>query len=346
MARCPVVCIHVISASTHRSHRGCTSDIQPWVSVCYDQLSEDTTSLQLPHSPHSNSTLTDIPRIPGFRQLFTLDYTKSLRPIEVFQTAIVLLYDAAQRPWEEPVHFMQAHEQIGYNVVMLIYNPRPPEAPMQLKISHCVTAILQAVMTLTDSVIFCQLKSRLMLYSADGATQLGTLTITPLRSNSANAEENDTLAQDPNANATALKIPNGEVGVTSGRITDELDPHLTFEYHSLIGKPITAKDISLVILDAIASAAPYEMNAECKDLYAISPSGGAAIIIESTTDKLSFTYGNATRVLKRLYQRVVVPLRRWEEIWCVIYYDNQKFGELRMLRVAEAMRGAPGGIEQ
>ncbi|KAL8790671.1 MAG: hypothetical protein Q9213_000519 [Squamulea squamosa] len=303
MALYPVVCIHVISASTHHSHRGRTSDIQPQTPI-------------------------------------TLDPSKPLRPIEVFDTAIALVYDAAQRPWDEPVHFMQAHQMKGYNVVMIIYNPRPPEDPIQLEVSHCVIAILQAVITLTHSLVFCQLKSRLMLYSADGATQLGALSIEPLRVNPANAGNNVTIAQEPNA--TALDIPNDGVSVESGRIRDQLDLHLSFKYHSIIGKPITAKDISLVILDAIASAAPFDMNAECKELYAISPDGGAAIVIESTTDKINFTYGNATRVLLRLYQRVVVPLKRWEETWCEIFYDNQKFGELRMLRTTEAMKGARG----
>lgn len=268
-----------------------------------------------------------------------MDHTEPLRAIAVYQTAIQSTYDAAQQSWDDPIHVMMAKRIQGYDVLMTIINLQSADDPVQLRISHCVVALYTAVVRLTDNILFCHLDSDLSVYSE----RIGTLSIYPAKHHLIDPFSVLTLGQE--SNVTALDQSSTNLMRRSGILRDDLDPHLSFNYYSY-EKPVTPKEVSLVILDALASAAPFDRNAECKELEATSPGGGTAIFMESTTDNLRFTYGNATKTLLRLYQRMIVPLKLWEEIYCEVSYDNQKFGELRMLRMIGAGKEKHVGVDE
>ncbi|KAL8678367.1 MAG: hypothetical protein Q9186_005261 [Xanthomendoza sp. 1 TL-2023] len=258
---------------------------------------------------------------------YTFDHGRRLRAIEVYQTAIQLMYDTAQYPWDEAVDVVKAEEIEGYNVAMMILNPQPTEAQHQLRVSHCITAIYRAIVIMTDGMIFCQLDAQVLLFS----DRIGELFIgSSKRGTLVSAGRNTTVAvMEPDI--TALDAPHADPGPRTGTIHDVKNPFLSITYH-VLGRFINPKEISLVILDALASAAPFSKSEQCKNLEALSPDGGAAIIIESLTTPL-FTYEWATRSLKLLYQQIIVPYRRWGDIYLEIKANDQVIGELRMLKI-------------
>ncbi|KAL8784319.1 MAG: hypothetical protein Q9213_004028 [Squamulea squamosa] len=222
---------------------------------------------------------------------------------------------------------MFAEQMEGYDVLMMFINPQVPSAPDQLTMGHCVAALYRAIAVMTDGVLFCQLKCQLAIQDKT----IGAMSI---------AHANDVT--DTGVNVTVLAqsdmssthiATTGNLRANGGTIRDDNNPRFSITYHFL-GKSINQKEVSMVVLEAMASAAPYSRNAECKELQALSHDDGAAIIIESVfSDRLPLTYGWVTRTLKLLYQRIIVPGKRWGDIWLEMKYQDVKIGELRMLRV-------------
>ncbi|KAL8766628.1 MAG: hypothetical protein Q9209_006645 [Squamulea sp. 1 TL-2023] len=233
----------------------------------------------------------------------------------------------AQRPWDEPVLVMVAEQVEGYDVFMMFINPQIPSAPDQLQTGHCVAALYRAIAAMTDGVIFCQLRSRLAIQDK----AIGSMTITHIR-NVPDIGTNVTVGAQ--SDLTSTHIPTtGKLSADGGTIRDPKNPHFSITFHFL-GRSINQKEVSMVILEAMASAAPYAEDSECKELQALSHTEGAVIIIESVfSNRLRLTYGWATKTLKILYQRIIVPGRRWGDVWLEMKYDDVKFGELRMLRI-------------
>lgn len=259
---------------------------------------------------------------------FTFDNSKRLRPLEVYQTAIQLMYEIVQRGWDDTVHVMIAEQIEGYDVLMLFLNHQVSTAPDQLMVGHCVAALYRAIVVMTDGVIFCQLRCHLSIFDK----RIGALSIAPVKDSLAVDGGNFTATSNWNLTSTDVSTTT-HLGADSGTVQDRDNPRFTITYHFL-GKTITPKEVSMVILEAMASAAPYTKNAECKGFEVVSTDGGAAIIVESVfADRLPFTYGWATRALKILYQHIVVPGRRWGDVWLEIKYNDVKIGEMRMLRI-------------
>ncbi|KAL8849430.1 MAG: hypothetical protein Q9221_005602 [Calogaya cf. arnoldii] len=302
-----------------------------------------------PPSPLPSTPLLKInlPRLAGFEMDFTFDQSKSLKPLEVYQTAIQLMYETVQRGWDEHVQVMVAEQIEGYDVLMLFLNHQDAPAPNQLSIGHCVAALYRAIAVMTDGVIFCQLRCHLSIFEK----RVGALSIAPLKDDPRHTFLGGNLTTDigtiakTNLNQTTVSdIFTANIGADSGTIQDRDNPHFSITYHFL-GKNITPKEVSMVILEAMASAAPFTKNAECKDLEVVSIDGGAAILIEGVKqNRILFTYGWATRALKMLYQRIIVPSRRWGDVWLELKYDGVKIGEMRMLRITGGRRNGTEAV--
>ncbi|KAI4136850.1 MAG: hypothetical protein L6R39_007585 [Caloplaca ligustica] len=245
---------------------------------------------------------------------------------------------------------MAAKQIEGYDVIMLFLNPQPPDAPNQLLIKHCVAALYRGIVTMTEGVLFCQMRCHLAL----GDRTIGALSIGSMKY--PNLED---AAVVGNVTTTALATPLDEgnrttlteffadtyLGADSGTIRDIEYPHLSFTYH-FYGKAINPKEVSMVVLEALATAAQFPRAEECKELQVISPTGGAMILIEGGLKPgLKFLYGWATRSLKILYQRIIVAQKRWGDVWLEIFYDNMKFGELRMLRTMAGIGNGTDAVE-
>lgn len=290
--------------------------------------------------PRLSNTLINLPRLPGFEMDFTFDQSKRLRPFEVYQTAIQLMYETVQRGWDEKVHMMVAEQIEGYDVIMLFLNHQSPTESDQLQIGHCVAALYRAIAVMTDGVIFCQLRCHLSVFEK----QIGALSIAPLKDSlaatvgggggggnfTAMSKSNLTLETDVATTAT--------LRANSGTVRDADDARFSITYH-FMGRSITSKEVSMVVLEAMASTAPFKKDAECDELDVVSNTGGSFIIIESLhSSRKRFTYGWATRALRILYQHIIAPAKKWGDVWLEIKYDDVKFGELRMLRATAGTR--------
>ncbi|KAL8876152.1 MAG: hypothetical protein Q9192_008920 [Flavoplaca navasiana] len=253
------------------------------------------------------------------------------------------MYEVVQREWDENVRLMVAEQIEGYNVLMMFINNQASAAPDQLVVGHCVATLYRAITVMTDGVIFCQLRSSLSIFEQRvGAFSIGPIDDAP---DGIEAGNMTTLVPKTNLSTTDLSAPG--LGIDSGTIRDPNNPRFSITYH-FMGRNIIPREVSMVVLEAMTTAAPFTKNADCKGIEVVSNGGGAAIVIESThSDRARFTYVWATRSLKMLYQGIIVPRKRWGDVWLEMKYEDVKFGELRMLRITGGKReGVDAGKEE
>ena len=252
-----------------------------------------------------------------------------LRPFELYQTAIQLMYDIALRSYTEEVAVVDSRRFQYYDVLILIVNPQPREATQQLQIMHCAAALYEAITIMTEGIIFSLMRC-LVIVLRD---EVGALSITPWDSAVLNTSvTNQTIAVDDSWSNVTTELTGGN----DGQIRDPDDPSFVINYH-FFGKTINSKSVSMAIFEAMTAAVPYEKDSRCRELSVLSPDGVCAIIVEGVPSYHQFTYRWATRALKLLYQKIVVPQKRFGDVYLELKYNAQgvdeKFGELRMLKV-------------
>ncbi|KAL8803967.1 MAG: hypothetical protein Q9182_002839 [Xanthomendoza sp. 2 TL-2023] len=236
------------------------------------------------------------------------------------------MYDTAQHAWDEDVQLVTGENVKGSDVSVLILNVQSAKESHQLQISYCVTALYRAIIAMTNEVLFCYMYATISMFEK----RIGMLSITDNKQNALVGVDHDTTTA-AGSNITALNVLQVNDSPRTGTIKDETNPSLSITYH-VLGKAISPKEVSLVILEALAAAAPFPKYYQCQDLEVLSPDGGAAIVIESVKVPL-FTYQWATRALKLLYQEIIVPFKRWGDIFLEIKANDILIGELRMLKV-------------
>ena len=271
-----------------------------------------------------------VPAIPHFSMTFTFDEGFTMRPIDVYQVSIQMMYDLAQWIWTTEVKVVDSKEFGNYKTLILFVNLQPPNAHQQLQVMHCVASLYRAIVAMTDGVLFFKFRSRLSV----GSAEIGGLSITPIPKNAvANTSNTDSIDDKDLSSSNNTHII---VDANSGQVKDPENHLFVINYHFL-GKSITAKEVSLAVLEALTAAAPYPRNSKFSELSILSPDGGCAIIIEEVSNIPHFTYHGATRALKLLYQLILVPQKRFGDIYLEITYDAKPIGELRMLRTVSGM---------
>ncbi|KAL8832653.1 MAG: hypothetical protein Q9170_004793 [Blastenia crenularia] len=258
---------------------------------------------------------------------FAFDQSIRLNPRQVYQTGIQLMYELAQRSWTEKIVAMVAESIEGLNVLMLFVNPYPPSGPHHLQTMHCVASLYRAIVMMTDGVLFCQLRSHISIRG----TEIGALSITPLDDAEGGISKPSTIELQDDRDALLSNTSLTILSADSGKLEDPSNPHFTLNYH-FFGKSIIQKEVSLAILEAMATAAPFSSDVECKEILARTPEGGALIIVESVDNRQVFTYQFATRALKLIYQGIIIRLNRYGDMYVDLKFDGVTFGELRMLR--------------
>lgn len=269
-----------------------------------------------------------IPPIDGFEISFQFDHKIKLGVIDVYQTAIQMMYDLAQRPYTQTVQAVDSKQFANYDVLMLFINTQAAAARDQLQARHCVSALWRAIQMMTDGVLFCQNRAFLSVRQ----THIGGLSIMPIgpdvtstNNSSANSTEEDVeLAMNSSSD-------NGVSDWSRGQVKDADNPQITIDYQFL-GKTINQKEVSLAVLEALTAAAPYPKFSGCEEIAVSSPDGGCAVVIEGIPSQHHFTYQWATRALKILYQTIVVPQKRFGDVKLDIRYRGEIFGQLRMLK--------------
>ncbi|KAL8962903.1 MAG: hypothetical protein Q9193_000768 [Seirophora villosa] len=314
----------------------CLASIGQQAAIAPD--SNKSHALIAPNALNAINPRLSIPQIAGFEMTFDFDNRVRFSPIAVYQTAIQLMYDLAHKGWTENVYIAMAEEVRGTNLLIVFINPSPPTAAQQLKVMHCVAALYRSVVVMTDGLLFCPLMSQLSVRG----TEIGAMSVTPSHDPPRGLGRIRSLIK--NVSTTDDPVDN-MVGADSGRVIDPEKPDFTIAYY-FFGKAIQSKEVSMAVLEAMATAAPFDSAVECKELLAISKDGGCSIIIESVAGgKTLFTYGWAARALKVLYQEILVPQKRWGDMVLTLLYQEKRFGEMRMLRTAAARNGGDvGGV--
>ncbi|KAL8936016.1 MAG: hypothetical protein Q9211_004397 [Gyalolechia sp. 1 TL-2023] len=267
-----------------------------------------------------------VPPIAHFDMSFIFERQFKLGVIDVYQTAIQMMYDLAQRSYVQTVQAVDSKQFGTYNVLFLFINTELPSRPQQLQVMHCVITLYRIIQVMTDDVVFCQTRAALLLQDR----HIGSLSVTPI-------VDPATIARTISSSTDSIK--EGENGVSNntsnnilhGQITDPENPRFTIDFQFL-GKSIKMKEVSMAVLEALTAAAPHPINAGCEEIQAVSPAGGCAIVIEGVPSIHHFTYQWATRALKLLYQNIAMAQKNFGDVELDLRYDGQIFGQLRMLK--------------
>ncbi|KAL8712485.1 MAG: hypothetical protein Q9220_003333 [cf. Caloplaca sp. 1 TL-2023] len=258
--------------------------------------------------------------LPGFELSFQFDAKVKLLPPAVYQTAVQVMYDLVQRPWDQAVEVMITDRIKEFNVLIMFVNQQAPSSPDQMLVGHCVAALYRAIVVMTDGVLFANLRCHMSVRHKI----IGGLSIVNIDGTVAS---NATVSDTPD---TALSGPTIDAA-DSGQIIDPENSKLVIKYH-FFGKSIISKEVSLVVLEALASLGPTHTTNTCQKFEAVSPDGGCGIFIDAIPSHITFTYGFAARVLKLMYQMIIVPNKRWGDLYLDIRYNGNQFGALRMLK--------------
>ncbi|KAL8951294.1 MAG: hypothetical protein Q9222_002716 [Ikaeria aurantiellina] len=291
------------------------------------------------HNPHSSLNRRDvsnltIPDLPGLELSFQFDAQVKLLPPAVYQTAIQVMYDLVQRPWDQAVEVMITDRIKDFNVLIMFVNSQPSTASDQMIVGHCVAALYRSIVIMTDGVLFTNLRCLMNLRHKD----IGGLSIVNIDGTVAsNATVTDALS-------TTLTGPAINAA-DSGQVVDPENPKLVIKYH-FFGKAIKSKEVSMAILEALASLGPRHKTDTCQDFEAISPGGECGIFIDAIPSHVSFTYGFAARILKLLYQLIIVPSKRWGDLYLDVRYNGNQFGALRMLKFGDGANNVTQPVEQ
>ena len=292
-----------------------------------------------PNSPSGRSSLfrsdPPVPPIDGFELHCHMDYTYPLRPHEVYQTGIELLYEFAQRPWIELVYVADSKQFSDYNVLILFINSQPPNEPNQLQIKHCVASLYRALSIMTDGILFFQLRC----YITTNKVDVGALSITPWDNPVVVPNNASKMAQTNQVDGISNNASVDRLTSNTGQLRDPDNPSFYIDYH-FFGKGINSKSVSMAVVEAMTAAAPFPTNGKFRELSIVSPDGVCAILIDSVSSHHEFTYRWATRALKLLYQNIIVAQKRFGDIYLKLGFNaegiDEQFGELRMLKVSRS----------
>ena len=273
-----------------------------------------------------------VPKIDGFEIMCQMDYSHQLRPLEVYQVGIQMLYDFAQRPWVEMVYVADSKKFLNYDVLILFINSHQPSEPVQMQIKHCVASLYRALSIMTDGIMFFQLRCHILIMK----DEVGALSITPWDDSTVASANASKKALTSYVHEISNDVPLNELTTNSGQFKDPDHPSFVMNYH-FFGKGINSKSVSMAVVEAMTAAAPFPMNGRCLEFSVVSPDGVCGIFIESISSHHEFTYRWATRALKNLYQHIIVAQKKFGDIYIELWFDAEgifeQFGELRMLKV-------------
>jgi len=290
-----------------------------------------TPSHSIPSSVHASNITA--PRVRNLITDFTFSHEIRLPPLQIYQTAIALMYDLAQLGWENQMLAMIASHIEGYKVLMMFINPHRPEASVpQLQVSHCVDTLFRAVSIMTDGILFCQLRCKLSV----SGKEIGAFTV---------ATTDDAVNAPPSVEGDVDTAGGGSsVGTLPygrGLIVDPDNFLFVIEYQWM-NKAIKPQEISLAILDALAQAAVHDKDAAFQEIEAVSPGGECGIFIDRVRDKpvlKPLTYRYATRALRLMFDEIVVPQKRWGDVYLKLTYNEEHFGDVRVLKFVGGRNG-------
>ncbi len=184
---------------------------------------------------------------------------------------------------------------------------------------------------MTDGILFCQLRCKLSV----SGKEIGAFSVAAT-DNAAIVPPSVAEPDTAGSNASVSTFPYGR-----GQIVDPDNFLFVIEYRWL-NKAIKPKEISLAILDALAQAAMHDKDAACQQLEAVSPGGECGIFIDRVQDKpvlKPLTYHYVTRALRLMFDEIVVPQKRWGDLYLQLIYNEEHFGDVRVLKFVGGRNG-------
>lgn len=244
------------------------------------------------------------------------------------------MYDLAQLGWEDKMLAMIAQHIEGYKVLMMFVNPHRPETVPHLTTAYCVDALFRAVSIMTDGVLFCQLRCKLSV----SGREIGAFTVatTGDAANGGRSPSSVDGSDTAGSNSSVGTLPYGR-----GQIVDPDNFLFVIEFRWL-NKAIKPKEISLAVLDALAQAAVHDKDEACQVLEAVSPGGECGISVDRVQDKpvlKKLTYRYVTRALRLMFDEIVVPQKNWGDVYLKLIYNDDHFGDVRMLKFVGEKNG-------
>ena len=214
--------------------------------------------------------------------------------------------DRELKVWMEPfnVQIDIAPSQMSFGSIPLVTN-------------HVVSGIYETIVDVAAKSRFCEVLSTLSLHRR----QIGTLHI----------EKKTPRALDAEANTTLLTVAqvhsqSNDITYPSGQYRDPKDVEFSIDYE-YSGARINSKDIFLVVIDVLATAAQSSPDTLLDSLHAVSPSGDCVINIAKVGDPSKINYSFVTLALRLLVMEIMVKLRKFEEIGFRLNWDASVVAE-------------------
>lgn len=272
---------------------------------------------------------------PHFAADVTLDRTKPLDPLEVYETAISAISNLGQAvPWDYDGFKRADASSPGTHIELMFRSLTTPQSRNRLQAGHIVLGMYQAVNLMARESIFCEAYVTLSSYrqrvgkvsfsrKVHGTALVGG-NLTEITSVATDAStKNGDSRDDTNGKKSASKKRSNPYDFP--QIIDPDDPNLKLTYN-FNGPAINRDDVLSATLDAMATIAkPGPVN-ECPRLDAYSVSGGVVIhITPFDASTVLFTCGKVGRALTLIWDNIMLQQNRWAEISFELWYGKEPF---------------------
>ncbi|KAL8829744.1 MAG: hypothetical protein Q9191_001837 [Dirinaria sp. TL-2023a] len=214
---------------------------------------------------------------------------------------------------------------------------------LQLLVGHCVVALYEAIVTMTDGVCFCQLRSKIRIHNRGSYNEVGAMSITtseaPDNNNNnhtaTHGRSTRAIGSQATYNLVRSDASNNTGSFETGQVTDPDNKRFVLKY-TYLGTRINSKEISLAVLDALATIAVYNFGRPCAQLEMLSDRDQVATIVEEYNQGAvrQLTYGDAARALKLMYDKIMIANKSFGDVYLELVWDGKKFGEIRVLKSA------------
>ncbi|KAL8654306.1 MAG: hypothetical protein Q9210_001587 [Variospora velana] len=263
----------------------------------------------------------------GFKmQLHYEDSDRPLNPLGIYICAIQAMAQWSGPAWDSLVHDVRDIDHPGLKVGITLVPFAGPGEPHQLRLSHVLMGLYQAVLEITAQSRFRVFGIRLL--HVDAATgrvdTLGLMEFRPGRNSPPAAaaaapppprrigskrarEVSSSLAASGSENMTA-----GVVVVVSGHFVHPVYPWLTLDW-TFDGQKIRVSEIFTCILDAIISTADEPGSQQRSSVLGVSLQGDTVLHM-NTVDQMRLSNQGTQNVLLMVAREIFEKERRFEEV--------------------------------
>ena len=246
----------------------------------------------------------------GFVTNLNYDTSVRLNPLAVYVCAISGMYKFGLFKWHEELATDYVLWAQGYNAEIEIL---PGLGALHLQVSHVIFGLYETMVEIATHSQFCRVTATLSLHGR----QIGRLAI----QENAHSTLGTSGSNATNSTILSLSSQSNLATYPSGEIIDHEDPEFSIVY-TFTGTHINSRDIFLVVLDALATTAPFSLEEQFVSLHEVSPSGSCEISIVGFPGPFGPNYSFAVKALRNLVMDLIVVLRKFEEMTFELRWEN------------------------